>query len=150
MKAIPGSYWKPLASFFGASFILHLLWENLQAPLYAGYVSFDGHAWVCLRATFGDMLIMLLMYVALAAAHRDLLWVKKRDAYARPATWLLPVAIGMIIAVGIEWWSVYGIHRWSYGTMPLIPVLGVGVSPVLQMMIIPAVAAGFSARFASS
>lgn len=46
-------------SFFGGSFLFHLLWENLQAPLYKGYTSFAQHFGICLKATFGDMVFMM-------------------------------------------------------------------------------------------
>ena len=70
---------KPPALFFGSSFILHLLWENLQAPLYVGYTSFSQHFWICLKATAtGDLLFMLIIYAVLALVHRDLFWVANR------------------------------------------------------------------------
>lgn len=43
--------WLPVAAFFGGSFLLNLLWENLQAPLYVGYTSFAQHFWICFKAT---------------------------------------------------------------------------------------------------
>lgn len=121
--------------FFGSSFLLHLLWENLQAPFYQGYTSFSQHFWVCLKATAtGDMLVMLLIYFSLAAAHHDVLWIGRKTAYAHPITWLLPLFLGIIFAIGMEMWALQT-HPWAYETMPT--VFGIGMLPVLQMIFIP-------------
>ena len=47
---------------------------------------------------------------------------------------------GLIIAVMVEWIAMSGLGRWSYtASMPLLPVLGVGVVPVVQMLVLPPV-----------
>lgn len=142
MRVRTGEYWRAIGVFFAASFLLHLLWENLQAPLYHGYTSFGQHFWICLRATAtGDMAVMLALYLALALAHRDLLWASKRTVYTRPITWLLPVILGLIFAVGMEMWALQT-HRWAYAAMPM--VFGIGLLPILQMIAIPPLALFFS------
>ena len=125
--------------FFGASFLLHLLWENLQAPLYEGFTSFRQHFGVCFRATItGDMLFMLTIYAALAVVHRDPLWVANRETYAHPTTWLIALLIGTLLAVSFELWAVHVDHRWQYAeAMPLMPIVHVGLTPVLQMLLVP-------------
>ena len=128
----------PISVFFGGSFVLHLLWENLQAPLYEGFTSFRQHFWICFKATWGDLLFMLLIYAALAVLHRDMFWIADRSAYSNPATWIISVLIGALLAVSFEFWAVYVDHRWQYTeAMPLIPVLHIGLTPVLQMLLIP-------------
>lgn len=128
----------PFAIFFGGGFLLHLLWENLQAPFYQGYVSFSQHFWKCLKATAtGDMLSMIIIYTVLALIHRDFFWVQERGVYANPATWLLPILLGSLFAIGIELWALEA-HRWEYATMPT--VFGIGLLPLLQMMFLPPLA----------
>ena len=142
---------KALFVYFGSSFFLHFLWENLQAPLYAGYTSFSQHFWICLTATAtGDMIFMVLIYLALALLHKDIRWVQNRPAYASSATWILAVLIGVLLAVSFEWWAVFVAHRWVYGIMPLVPVLHVGLTPVLQMIAVPVVTLFLCSRFTSS
>lgn len=137
-------------AFFGGSFLLHLLWENLQAPLYAGFVSYRAHFWICFKATGGDLLFMLILYAALAVVHRSPFWLADRAAYEHPATWTIVPFIGVLLAVGFELWAVYVAHRWQYGQeMPLIPLLLIGLTPVLQMIVIPLLALSF-ARLASA
>lgn len=55
-------------------------------------------------------------------------------AYSHPATWVIPALVGCLLAVSFELWAVYAVQRWQYGIMPLIPVIRVGVTPVLQMV----------------
>jgi hypothetical protein len=129
---------KSLLLFFGASFLLHLLWENLQAPLFEGFVSSKTHFLVCLYATAtGDMIFMALIYVSLVCVHKNLWWILRKESYSHIATWVLPIIIGGLLAMSYELWAIYVEHRWEYGDMPLIPHLGVGIFPILQMIFIP-------------
>jgi hypothetical protein len=148
---LSGNHVLPVSIFFGSSFVLHLLWENLQAPLYAGFQSSAQQFWICFKATWGDLLFMACIYVALAIIHRDPFWVADRAAYALPATWIIALLVGGLLAVNLELWAVHVDHRWQYTeTMPLIPVLRIGLTPVLQMMVIPLAAIAFTSRFSRS
>jgi len=128
-----------LSVFIGSSFLMHLVWENAQMPLF----EWGNHsAWevfkMCVVATVtGDMLFMLTLYLAVAVIHKKLWWLPDRSVYSHPATWMVPVLVGVLLAVSFELWAVHTVHRWQYGSMPLIPVLHVGVTPVLQMIFIP-------------
>ena len=138
----------PVSIFFGGSFLLHLLWENLQAPLYKGFTSFQEHFWICFKATWGDLLFMLTIYAALAIVHRDPFWIADRVTYAHSTTWVIALLIGVLLAVNFELWAVYVDHRWQYTeAMPLIPILQVGLTPILQMLIIPLVTLLLTSRF---
>ena len=45
---------------------------------------------------------------------------------------------GLVIAIVVEWAAIHWLHRWSYtAQMPLIPGLEIGVTPVLQMLVLP-------------
>lgn len=137
--------------FLGGSFLLHLLWENLQAPLYAGFTSFQQHFWICFKATWGDLLFMFTIYSVLAMMHRDPFWVADRSAYAHPATWTITLFIGVLLAMIFELWAVYVDHRWQYTeAMPLLPILQIGLVPVVQMLMIPLVTLLLTSRFSRS
>lgn len=130
---------KQILVFFGGSFLLHLLWENAQAPLFQGYESFAQHFLICLKATTtGDMLFMLVIYCVLALVHRDMWWPSNSKTFHHPATWILPPVIGILLAVSFELWAIHVARRWTYAeAMPIIPILQVGILPLLQMMIVP-------------
>lgn len=142
---------KAVALFFGVSFLLHLLWENLQAPFYDCFWQNTLLACflICLKATAtGDMLFMLIIYAALALVHRDPLWMTKRSSYDHSATWILPIFIGILLAVNMELWAISTDHRWQYtDLMPMIPILRIGFTPVLQMIAIPLLTLFLSSRF---
>jgi hypothetical protein len=128
-----------LLVYFGGSFLMHLVWEMAQMPLYAlADVSWWDGFKMCLFATAtGDMLFMLILCGTVATIQRKPWWLSDRSAYSHPATWAVPALIGALFAVSYELWAVHAVHRWTYGAMPLIPVVKVGLTPVLQMIVIP-------------
>lgn len=131
-----------VALYFLLSFVLHFVWEHVQMPLYdLPEMGFWEGIGVCLFATAtGDVLFLLTIYSAVAIVHRDWNWMTSAETFRHPATWVLPVLIGGLLAVSFELWAVYTVHRWKYGAMPLLPVVRVGLTPVLQMTILPVVA----------
>ncbi len=118
--------------------LLNFPWEILQAPLYAGMVD-TPHAQAaraCLRATVGDVLIMLLAHDTVAAMARSRRWI------IAPRGWQLAlfVSIGVSITAAIEWLATrgYWIGKWTYlTTMPLVPGAGVGLVPLLHWVVLP-------------
>lgn len=121
-----------------ASFVLHLLWENLHGPLYLVGPS-PPDVWRLLFATAtGDMIFMLVIYLALVSMHHDWVWVSKRESYTHVGTWMITIVFGALLGVSFELWAVHIDHRWTYAeAMPIIPILGIGLSPVLQMIVVP-------------
>ncbi len=110
-----------------AAFLLHVIWENAQAPLYAGYQSFSQHFPMCLFGTLGDVVITLFILV--------FLWLLKKDI-TRPADFLGLSIIGFFIAVVIEQHALVT-GKWGYTpAMPVISVLKVGLAPILQMTLL--------------
>ena len=121
-----------LGSIVGISFLLNLVWENAQAPLYTGYQNFLQHFWICFKATLGDVFIVLIMYSAIALLTKDQLWIQHLNSN----TITVSVLMGIGLALIIEGWAL-ATGRWSYDGMPLIPFGGVGFLPVLQMAVLP-------------
>lgn len=130
--------WLHIFVFFLISFLLHLTWENLQAPLFQAYESFAQHFPICFYATItGDMIFMAIIYLVIALGNRDKYWISNPKSYRHLATWILPVIVGVLIAISFELWAIYVVERWSYDAMPLIPILNIGLTPVLQMIFVP-------------
>lgn len=129
-----------LAVYFGSSFVLHFLWEMWQRPLFAPPpASLIEHIPMCLLATAtGDMAFMLTLYLTAAVIHRDALWIGAAASYRHPATWSVTTLVGVLLAISFELWAVHAVDRWQYGPMPVVPVLRVGLTPLLQMVIVPA------------
>ena len=127
--------------------LLNFAWEILQAPLYAGMAGMP-HAQVtmaCLQATFGDMVIMLLAYGAVAAVSRSRHWIVAASGWQ--LSWF--IAIGLVITAGIEWLATRGhwVQSWSYlPAMPLVPGTGIGLAPLLQWVLLPLLTVWFVRR----
>ncbi|MDA1052087.1 MAG: hypothetical protein O3C40_16605 [Planctomycetota bacterium] len=141
-----------LATYFSCSFVIHLIWENAQLPLFE---SGDASLWdtfsMCLFATAtGDMLFMLTLFLTVAVIHKNLWWLSDRMVYSHPATWIVPLIVGVLLAVSFELWAVHAVHRWQYSSMPLVPFIHVGVTPVMQMLVIPIAATALSRWVAMS
>lgn len=127
-----------LSIFFGLSFLFHLLWENIQAPLFIGFESFSQHFFICLFATAtGDMIFTAIIYLAIAAVNKDLWWILKKESYERICTWVIAIVVGIFLAVTFEFWAVKLVERWEYGSMPTIPFVGIGITPIVQMIVVP-------------
>jgi len=120
---------KQIIFLFLIAFVLHIVWENAQAPLFQGYASFAAHFPMCLVGTVGDVLITLSVYFIVALLKNDINWISvlnKKD-------FVILAVIGFFIAVGIEWRALL-FGRWAYAdAMPIIPYLKVGLTPILQM-----------------
>lgn len=133
--ALASTWWIPVSVLACFSFLLHFLWEMLQVPLYADMARMAHWSGivVCAKATAGDVVIALAAYATAAGFARTWHW---RASRPHVATYL---AMGVTITVVLEGLNVYVWHRWTYApAMPL--VIGIGVSPLLQWVIVPPLA----------
>ena len=127
------------------AFLLNLVWELAQVPLFADMPSAKHwHAiLVCGRATLGDVAIALTSFWAVAASTHTRAWV------LRPTAGQLTgfVTAGVLLTIVMEWLATKVLGRWTYAeTMPVIPLLGVGLSPVLQWLVLPPIVVWFVRR----
>lgn len=115
------------------AFALNLVWEIAHVRLYTIWAA-DGTtvAWSVLHCTLGDAAIALAMY-ALAGV---VLWRADWPA-SRPWTGGAVVVIGALaFTAWSEWYNVYRTVNWAYTpSMPMI--FGIGLSPLLQWLILP-------------
>jgi hypothetical protein len=121
-------------AFFG--FLLNHPWEFLQVPLFEGMQ--DAPHWeailICTQAALGDAVILVAAYAAVSIAARSRQWILAptwRDVAAF-------VAFGLAATILLEWINTGPLDRWSYSpAMPVIPILDVGLSPLVQWMLLP-------------
>jgi len=122
--------------------VLNLCWEAAQLPLYTVWT--DGSAgqllFAILHCTAGDLLISVAsLVVALILAGNG--WPARRSAY----WWVAGLTLlgGLGYAVFSEWLNVAVHHSWAYSElMPIVPILNLGLSPLAQWILVPAL--GFS------
>lgn len=112
---------KKLFFIFLLAFVANWLWENIHSFLYVHYEGGAITQLILTRAALVDAVIITVMGAFF-------FWI--RFLHKRP--WLLFV-LGVLVAIGIEWWA-FGTGRWAYNDfMPIIPVLGTGITPTIQL-----------------
>jgi hypothetical protein len=114
------------------SCVLHAAWERSHIVLYTAYEKMEGALPVYVFATLGDVAYTLLAYAVFALLKRDALWVRNAEL----SDFLLLAAAGFGVALFVEY-KAFVLERWSYTpAMPIIPLLRVGLSPMVQMMLL--------------
>jgi hypothetical protein len=122
---------------------LNLAWELLQAPAYGpmGDTWVDGLL-VCVRAALGDVAIFLVLF----GVGRLLFG---RDWFAPPRIGRYATVLGVAVAiqVAVEW-AALATGRWGYAAWhPTI--LGAGLLPILQAVVLVPLTFGVLARWHS-
>ncbi len=135
----------PELNFAVFAFLLNFPWELLQITLYVGMA--EAPHWaatkVCAFATLGDALIMVGAYWMAAFAARSRQW------FVKPRQWPITVFLlaGIAITIVLERLATGPLDRWQYaGTMPVVPFLGVGLTPLLQWLVLPPLCLWFVGR----
>jgi hypothetical protein len=134
-----GEWLTAFRRYLAVSVIGNSLWEPAQVPLYeiwnTGTVREQAIA--VLHCTGGDILIALATWSLALIIAGDPQWP---DQAFRRVT-LLTIAAGLVYAGFSEWLNTTVRQSWSYSDlMPIVPGLGLGLSPLLQWLVIPSLA----------
>jgi hypothetical protein len=115
------------------AFFLNVFWELAQGPLYKGFEYNWSHILFCALAAIADMLMVLILFFAFGFVYKNVFWIKKMG----PNKVLLLVMVGFLGAILAEVWHTLR-GDWDYAyNMPLLPVIDIGVSPILQFIVLP-------------
>ena len=121
------------------AFVLNLIWEIAHVRLYTIWAAADRAmvAWSVFHCTLGDVVIALTAYALAGIVIRRADWPA-----SRPWTGAAIVVVGAIaFTAWSEWFNVYRAGNWGYtASMPMI--FGIGLSPLLQWLILPPVMVG--------
>jgi hypothetical protein len=125
--------------YLGLSLAAHLAWEVLQLPLYTLWSTgtLRQQAFAVLHCTLGDVMIAgLALLLALSLVGRtEWPYAGTRRVY------LASLVLGIGYTIYSEWLNVSVRGSWSYADlMPVIPILGTGLAPLLQWIIVPTAA----------
>ncbi|MEE8624931.1 MAG: hypothetical protein V3T19_06295 [Acidiferrobacterales bacterium] len=118
------------------AFLLNFVWELLQMPLFAGFADFQYYQTIlhCMKATFGDVVISLVAFAGACLITRSRMWI----ILMNKSGVVVFLAIGLVITILFELLATGPLNRWEYDElMPMVPVIGVGASPVAQWVILP-------------
>lgn len=121
-----------------------LAWETAQMPLYTLWDTGGGWdvALNVIRCTGANMVIAAGCLLGAILIGRGRHW--PHQGYLRCA--VLACALGIGYTLYSEWLNVYVKGTWAYSDhMPLMPPLDVGLSPLMQWLVLPS-AALFVAR----
>ena len=127
------------------SFLLHFVWEMWQVPFLADMptTSHWSGVEICTQATFGDAAMAVAAFWGAAIVARSRHWFGHTSA----TDWAVYLAIGLGLTLAFEWLATGPLERWSYGPeMPRLPLLGTGLLPTLQWIVVPPIALALTAR----
>jgi len=116
--------------------LLGAAWERALLPLYIHDHSIPGWAHVALNAT-GDGLLVLVLYLAGWLVLRNDLW------HVQPGLrgYAILLGGGAIAGVIVETIGARSLEQWRYTpAMPVVPLLRIGLLPVVGALIIPRIA----------
>lgn len=125
--------------YLGLSFVAHLIWEILQLPLYtlSATGTFRQIAFAVLHCTIGDVMIAGFSLLAALVLFRRSGW--PRHELAR--VWAANLAFGLSYTIFSEWLNMSLRANWTYSAlMPVVPVIGTGLAPLLQWIVVPTLA----------
>ena len=97
-----------------------------------GYTNFWDHFIVCFWASLVDAAVVLLLYCLLAIWYKDIYWIK----YINWKSAAVILLLGGGIAIGFEQWA-FSNGIWNYADRMPVVLLNTGLSPLLQMMLLP-------------
>lgn len=124
----------PLIRWVLISTPLHLAWEIWHVRWYTLWqeASTGVIAYSVLHCTAGDALIAGAAFLIAAVATRRGDWPRRAGRRGLP----ILLASGLAYTAASEWVNVYRLQRWAYTSdMPLIA--GIGVTPLVQWLIVP-------------
>jgi len=140
------SVWKfILIRFLPLLAALSLAWEAAQLPLYTIWyeAEWSDIAFAVVHCTAGDVLIGLFALFMMLIVTRAGPIGSWRTAHVTAGIVVLAVSY----TVFSEWMNAVIYGHWKYSSlMPLLPVLGTGLSPLLQWVIVPSVALHMALR----
>ena len=119
---------------FSVAVAVNFVWEMAQMSLYVPTGSWAQDSAACFRASLGDGGMVLVIYAAGALLFRRLDWFRR----PRASGYAVMLTMGLMLAAGFEMAALRS-GRWAYSaSMPRLPLTGgLGLLPMLQMLILP-------------
>lgn len=115
------------------AFLLNFAWELIQIPLYKNAYYNVAHIAFCALASVADVIMVLLLYFVFALIFKNLQWIQ----HLKWQRLVIVILIGGAGAALAEIWHLSS-GNWEYAdSMPIIPIANVGISPVMQFMVLP-------------
>jgi hypothetical protein len=147
---LPARSWLgALRRYIAVSAATNLAWEFAQMPLYTLWQTGTTReiAFAALHCTGGDIVIATLSLVLALALAGSPRWPD--EAHVRVV--VLTLACGLAYTAFSEWLNIEIRRSWAYrDIMPVLPVLGTGLSPLAQWIVVPLAALWWAQAGASA
>lgn len=143
MSETQPSRFEVLRRYIIASLVLNGAWEIGHLPLYTLWTTgTPAERWYAIvHCTLGDVMIAGSTLVLALILGRARQWPTEGSR----RVWLLTVLLGVGYTIFSEWLNVHLRGSWAYApAMPLLPITGTGISPLVQWLIVPTLALGFA------
>ena len=137
--AHPADWLQSLRRYLGVSIVANLVWEILQLPLYTLWATGTRReqAFAVLHCTIGDAMIAGLSLLAALALFARAAWPRAGVARVYAGS----LAFGVVYTIFSEWLNTSVRGSWTYSDlMPVLPVTGTGLAPLLQWFAVPTLA----------
>jgi hypothetical protein len=139
LLARPSSWTQALRRYLAVSIAANLVWEILQLPLFTLWTTgtLRQQAFAIVHCTIGDAMIAGLSLLAALSLAAKPTWPETSSV----RVFQLSVAFGLGYTVYSEWLNTNVRGSWAYSDwMPVLPMLGTGVSPLMQWLVVPTLA----------
>ncbi|MBA3732601.1 MAG: hypothetical protein H0W93_09720 [Gammaproteobacteria bacterium] len=126
------------------AFLLNFVWEMWQLPFYEGIaaIPYWKNLSGCTLATLGDVVIALSAFWVVAIVVHSRWWILHPSL--RQVLGL--ILIGVVVTILFEALAT-GLDRWRYAeTMPTLLLVGTGLTPLLQWIVLPPIIVFFVRR----
>lgn len=137
--AEPGDWLSALRRYVIASALLNLIWEFAQLPLYTVWQQgrTSEIVFAAVHCTGGDVLIASVTLLAMLMVIGNGRWPHARFRVVAAAT----ILGGLAYTIFSEWLNTEIRGSWAYSDwMPTVPLIGAGLSPFAQWIVVPVVA----------
>lgn len=129
-----GDFFRRALKIFIVASLVNFPWEVGQIVFYDFSGSFIDAALHCFIPSLGDGIILIIIYLAGLLVFRRLDWADMPG----PKTYAVMLAAGFTVAIAVEWLGMVALGRWEYNSlMPTLPILNLGLLPILQMLLLP-------------
>lgn len=125
---------RPLGRLLAVTLPLYFMWEMAQAPFFTGMpADWVGATLMCAQATIGDVVLVAAIATAGVLLYRDRRWFVPPSLFR----YVVVVVAGAALQIAVEWVMVHRLNRWGYvSRQPILPVVDVGILPVLQPIVL--------------
>jgi hypothetical protein len=142
---MPGAWLLVLRRYLAVIALGNLVWEFAQLPLYTIWHEGSARkiAFAAVHCTGGDVLIAGSALIASLLVFGEARWPYRRY----PAVAATAILGGLAYTIFSEWLNTEVRGSWAYATwMPQLPLIGTGLAPLAQWIIIPPLAFWWARR----